>query len=123
MASLDILRGRRILVVEDEPLVSMMMEDVLCEAGCYVVGPAGTVEEAFELLDRASVQGAVLDIKLMNGTSRTIVAALAARGIPFVVVTGIDQKLVPADYDGAPVVEKVFAPHELIDAVADILSP
>lgn len=117
------LRGSRILVVEDEPLVSMMIEDALREAGGNVIGPAGTAKEALELLDKADIQCAVLDIKLMNGSSRSVAEALADRGIRFIVVTGIDEKQVPPEYSGAPVVQKVFAPHELVDAVANVLEP
>jgi DNA-binding NarL/FixJ family response regulator len=115
------LRGSHILVVEDEPLVSMMIEDVLVEAGGDVIGPAATAEEALKLLDRADVECAVLDIKLMNGSSRSVAEALAGRGIRFIVVTGIDEKQVPPEYNGAPVVQKVFAPRELVDAVANVL--
>jgi DNA-binding NarL/FixJ family response regulator len=115
------LRGRHIIVVEDEPLVSMMIEDVLVDAGGHMIGPAGTAEEALELLERSDVQCAVLDIKLVNDTSRSVAEALARRGIRFIVVTGIKEKDVPYEYNGAPVVQKVFAPHELVDAVADIL--
>jgi DNA-binding NarL/FixJ family response regulator len=99
----------------------MMIEDVLVEAGGHVIGPGGTAEEALELLERADVQCAVLDIKLVNDASRSVAEALARRGIRFIVVTGIKEKDVPHEYNGAPVVQKVFAPHELVDAVADIL--
>jgi DNA-binding NarL/FixJ family response regulator len=115
------LRGRHIIVVGDEPLVSMMIEDVVVDAGGHMIGPAGTAEEALELLERADVQCAVLDIKLVNDASRSVAEALARRGIRFIVVTGIKEKDVPHEYNGAPVVQKVFAPHELVDAVADIL--
>jgi len=116
------LRGRHILVVEDEPLVSMMIEDALVEAGGNVIGPAGTAEEALKLLERADVQCAVLDIKLMNGSSQPVAQVLAHRGIRFIVVTGIDESQVPPEYKGAPVVQKVFAAHELVGAVAGILT-
>jgi DNA-binding NarL/FixJ family response regulator len=116
------LRGSHILVVEDEPLVSMMIEDAIVEAGGNVIGPAATAEEALKLLDGADVECAVLDIKLMNGSSRAVVEALAGRGIRFIVVTGVAEKDVPPEYNGAPVVQKVFAARELVDAVADILN-
>jgi hypothetical protein len=56
----------------------------------------------------------------MDGTSLPVAEALKARAIPFLIVTGVDQKIIPAAYDGAPVLQKVFMPHELIDAVAAI---
>lgn len=58
------LNGCRILVVEDEPLVSMMIEDVLTTSGGGVVGPAPTAKEALELLEREAVDCAVLDVRL-----------------------------------------------------------
>jgi DNA-binding response OmpR family regulator len=116
------LQRSHIPVVEDEPIVSMMIEDALVEAGGNVIGPAGTAEEALELLDRADVHCAVLDIKLMNGSSRPVAQVLAHRGIRFIVVTGIDESQVPPEYKGAPVVQKVFAAHELVGAVAGILT-
>lgn len=115
------LRGSHIIVVEDEPLVSMMIEDALVEAGSNVIGPAGTAEEALQLLDRSAVDCAVLDIRLMNGSSQSVAEALLDRGVRFVVVTGVDEKQVPPVYGGAPVVQKVFAAHQLVDAVADVL--
>jgi CheY-like chemotaxis protein len=104
------LNGCRILVVEDEPLVSMMIEDVLTTSGGGVVGPALTAKEALELLEREAVHCAVLDVKLMEGSSLPVAEALNARAIPFLIVTGVDQKTVPIAYHGAPVLLKVFMP-------------
>lgn len=116
------LRGSHILVVEDEPLVSMMIEEMLVAAGGNVIGPAGTAEEALYLLDRADVHCAVLDIKLMNGSSRSVAEALADRSIRFIVMTAMDEKQVPPEYDkGAPVLQKAFAARQLVDAVASVL--
>ena len=114
------LNGCRILVVEDEPLVSMMIEDVLTTSGGGVVGPASMAKEALELLERENVHCAVLDVKLMAGSSLPVAEALKVRAIPFLIVTGVDQKTIPVAYHGAPVLQKVFMPHELIDAVASI---
>ena len=114
------LNGCRILVVEDEPLVAMMIEDILTTSGGGVVGPAPTAKQALELLEREAVHCAVLDVKLMDGSSFRVAEALKQRAIPFLIVTGVDQKTIPAAYLGAPVLQKVFMPHELIDAVATI---
>ena len=57
----------------------------------------------------------------MDGSSLPVAEALKARAIPFLIVTGVDQKTVPVAYHGAPVLPKVFMPHELIDAVAAIV--
>ena len=114
------LNGCRILVVEDEALVSMMIEDVLATSGGGVVGPTPTTKEALDLLEREDVHCAVLDVKLMDGSSFRVAEALKQRAIPFLIVTGVDDQTIPAAYLGAPVLRKVFMPHELIDAVATI---
>ena len=90
-------------------------------SGGGVVGPAPTAKEALELLEREAIHCAVLDVKLMDGSSLPVAEALKARAIPFLIVTGVDQKTVPVAYHGAPVLQKVFMPHELIDAVAAIV--
>lgn len=114
-----ILRGRRILVVEDEGMVFLMLQSLLTAAGCTVIGPAASTAKALALLEQEDVHCAVLDIKLAEGISVPVAEALAARGIPFVVATGYDA--IPAAYDGAPVLNKLFMADEVVDAIADIL--
>jgi DNA-binding response OmpR family regulator len=113
------LRGRRVLVVEGEAMVSLMLEDLLTEAGCVVIGPAATTVEALALIEHEDVHCAVLDVKLRDGMSVPVAEALAARGIRFVVATGYDA--IPPGYDGAPILRKLFMPDEVIEAIADIL--
>ena len=116
-----LLTGRRILIVEDEALVSLMLADVLESAGAVVVGPVSTVKAALDLLGAEAIDCAILDIKLGDGISVPVAEALAALGIRFVIATGSDT--VPAGYNGAPVLHKVFLPEEVIERMADILRP
>jgi DNA-binding response OmpR family regulator len=118
---MNLLTGRRILIVEDEALVSLMLADVLESAGAVVVGPVSTVKAALDLLGEEAIDCAVLDVKLEDGISVPVAEALAALGIRFVIATGSDT--VPAGYNGAPVLHKVFLPEEVIEAMADILRP
>ena len=118
-----LLRGRRVLVVEDEALVSIMLADLLAKSGCVVIGPAATAQSALNLIEQESIDCAVLDIKLVDGTSLPVAEALAARGIRFVLATGYNRAAIPPGYNGAPVIGKVFTPEELIYALADILRP
>ena len=116
-----LLRGRRVLVVEDEAMISLMLEDLLTEAGCVVIGPAGTTVEALAFIAKEDVHCAILDVKLTDGMSVHVAEALAARGIPFLVATGYDA--IPSGYNGARVLRKLFMPDEVVEAVADILRP
>ena len=117
-----ILRGRRILVVEDEAMVSMMIVDLLTQSGAMVIGPAGTTREALAFLGEEELHCAILDVKLADGMSVLVAEALAALGVPFVVATGYSGE-VPHEYNGAPVLRKVFTNEQLIEAIADILRP
>ena len=121
MTGVASLSGRRILVVEDEALVSLMLGDALESAGAVVIGPASTVRAALALLGEEAIDCAVLDVKLEDGISVPVAEALAALGIRFVIATGSDT--VPTGYNGAPVLHKVFLPEEVIEAVADVLRP
>ncbi len=82
------LAGRKVLVVEDEPLVAMMVEDMLIDLGCTVIGPAMQLSEGLRLAETAELDAAVLDINLNGGRSFPIADALEARGIPFLFATG-----------------------------------
>jgi DNA-binding response OmpR family regulator len=78
----------RILVVDDEPLISMLVENWLVELGCEVVGPAGTVEDGLTLAGDAPLDGAILDVNLGNDTCYSIANTLRARGVPLAFATG-----------------------------------
>ena len=82
------LAGRRILIVEDEALVAMLVEDALLDAGAEVIGPVATVAEALSLLDTASPDAAVLDLNLAGETSTPVADVLAAQGVQSISVLG-----------------------------------
>jgi CheY-like chemotaxis protein len=85
------LQGRRVLVVEDEVLVAMELESVLRKQGCTVLGPAATVERALALIGDEGPEAALLDLNLSGQSALPVAAALDARGIPFVVVSGYGE--------------------------------
>jgi DNA-binding NtrC family response regulator len=118
----EALRGRRVLVIEDEMLVAMEFESLLQRQGCAVLGPAPTVDRALALLDHDRPDAAILDLNL-NGESATAVAvALKTRGVPFVIVTGYGeaQSSEPA-LQGATRVDKPVNHHALVRALARVL--
>jgi CheY-like chemotaxis protein len=77
----------RILVVDDEPLISMLVEDWLVELGCEVVGPAHSVNEGLDLAEQP-LDGAILDVNLAGENCYSVASALQARGVPFAFATG-----------------------------------
>jgi CheY-like chemotaxis protein len=84
----DFLPVPRILVVDDEPLVSMLVENWLVELGCEVVGPARSVEQGLDFVGSAELDGAILDVNLGGNNSYALAEALKRRGVPFAFATG-----------------------------------
>src|SRR3712207_6042397 len=100
-----VLRHRRVLVVEDEALVAMTVEDELLEAGADVVGPHADLRDALrwvEALGPGGIDLAVLDANLGGVSSQPLAAALADRGIPFVLATGYGADAVEEGYRDPP---------------------
>jgi CheY-like chemotaxis protein len=88
-----LLAGRRVLVLEDEPLIAMLLVDMLETAGCEVVGPAHDAEQALKLVAEKSIDLAVLDVNLGSGTTSAPVADFLKKlGIPFIFATGYGEK-------------------------------
>jgi DNA-binding response OmpR family regulator len=111
MAKAD-LGGRRVLVVEDEPRISMLIRDTLEDLGCKVV-LASHLEHA-----RAKAASLQLDVVLLGASLNgqpgyPLAKELAARGVPFVLVTGYGDDRVPDEISGAPVLQKPFLRAEL----------
>jgi len=116
-----VLAGRRILVVEDEALVAMMIADTLADAGCTIVGPVATTRDALALLRAAPVDGATLDINLTHEEVLPVAEALDALRIRFVLVTGYDQENVLCRYRRWPMVQKPFTETALLRGLAQAL--
>ena len=111
------LTGRRILVVEDEALVAMLVEDALLDAGAIVIGPVATVAEALSLLQREKPDVAVLDLNLAGETSTPVADALVTMGVPFVVATGYGADGLPPGHVTVPVLAKPYDPDDLTTAL------
>jgi CheY-like chemotaxis protein len=113
------LLGLRILVVEDEVLLSMTFEDVLAELGCESVTVASTTDTAVALVEGHVFDAAVLDMNLNGLSSRPVADALAARGVPFVIATG-NRGDVSADLGARAVLRKPFKYSELANSLIDL---
>jgi DNA-binding NtrC family response regulator len=105
---------QRILVVEDQFVVSLTLAQILENQGFEVVGPAMSVSMARAILGQVGCDAAVLDVNLHNGTAEPLAVELAARGIPFVVLTGGALDELPNIFSIAPVLRKPLQPELLI---------
>lgn len=112
-----VLRGIRILVVEDVFLIASSIAELLQEAGAEVIGPAGELTEAIDLAQTAQIDGALLDIDLHGQTSFEVAAALNRRGIPFVFVTGYGDASIPDAWRQVPLLGKPFRRHDFLQTL------
>jgi CheY-like chemotaxis protein len=112
---------QRILIVEDEPLIAMMLEDFLDALDREVAGSADNVASALELIEQGGIDAAILDVNLRGGeVSWPIADALAEKGIPFVLATGGSGDSVAEQHRGRPVLSKPFtlaAVEKALDAL------
>lgn len=102
------LSGCRILLVEDEMLVSMLFEDVLTDLGCDIVGPAATRQKALTLATTERLDAALLDVNLGGEPVYPVADVLASRRIPFAFVTGYGQSSLDERYALVPTLSKPF---------------
>jgi PAS domain S-box-containing protein len=96
----------RVLLVEDEALVAMMIQETLAEFGFHVIGPVSTASEALASARDSRFDAAVLDINLGDGMVYSVAELLSKRGVPFVFVTGYDADSVDARFAGVPILQK-----------------
>jgi PAS domain S-box-containing protein len=111
------LAGKRVIIIEDEPLVAMDLESCLAAAGCEVVGSAGTVRDAKTLCAEAVCDAALIDVNLAGQPVDELAATLTKRNIPFAFVTGYGREALPQGFRDALVVGKPFDETALIATV------
>lgn len=116
------MAGKRILVVEDEMIVAMLIEDILSDAGATVVGPAARVSRALDLLGGGGVDAALLDVNLAGEMTTPVAEELRRLGIPFAFATGYGAAGVPEGFAGQPLLQKPFQEHDLNRVMAEVLA-
>ena len=107
------LAGKRVLIVEDEAMVAMEIETTLLEAGCTVLGPVATVEQARMLIAGAGFDAALLDGNLGGRHVDELADLLVSVGVPFAFVTGYGRESLPSSYRDWPMLAKPFGPAQL----------
>jgi DNA-binding response OmpR family regulator len=110
----------RVLIVEDEFLVAMLLEDLLSEMGHRVVACVAQVDEAAKLADEADIDFAILDINLGGVKSFPVAEILRRRGIPFMFATGYGTDGLAREYRNELTLQKPYEPRKLERAIAEI---
>ncbi|WP_376099165.1 response regulator [Roseomonas sp. CCTCC AB2023176] len=120
-------QGRRILVVEDEPMITFLLEDALMIAGAGTVVQAARVAEALSAIGTSMAEGgidaAVIDYTLADGkTALPVADRLAELGVPFVFATGLEPSEVnKGRHVDAPVITKPYDPEDVLACLARIM--
>jgi CheY-like chemotaxis protein len=101
------LQGVRVLVIEDEPLIVLLFEDMLSELGCEIVGPASSFNDASNLVrSQEDFDVAILDVKLGEQSVFPVATVLADRGVPIVFSTGIGPEGLPREWQNYSTIPK-----------------
>jgi len=109
--------GKRVLVVEDELMIRLLLQDMLADLGHTVAGEAGRIEEALALAKEGEFDVAILDVNLNGQLISPVVEALVERGLPFVFATGYGQRGVPEPFRKTPTLLKPFQLDALAQAI------
>jgi CheY-like chemotaxis protein len=117
------LAGRRVLLVEDEMIVAWLLEDMLAELGCVVLGPAARIDQAVSIINVEPLDAAVLDVNLNGQNSYPVADALVARGVPFAFSTGYAGGRLGEGYRSFAVLQKPYQSVELADTLQRLLEP
>jgi CheY-like chemotaxis protein len=102
------LAGHRVLLVEDETTLALLVEDMLQELGAEVAGLAASPVAAIELLGRTAPTLALLDVNLAGQRVYPVVEHLERRSIPFIFLTGYGREGIDAEWKRYPMLQKPF---------------
>jgi DNA-binding LytR/AlgR family response regulator len=108
------LAGLRILLAEDEGLIALELERILCDLGCEVIGPVASVDAVLENVQHGAFDGALLDINLRGRRIFEIIPVLQELGLRLIITSGYDDvTLFPAQFRAVPRIAKPFGEKEL----------
>jgi DNA-binding response OmpR family regulator len=117
----DALMGAAVLVIEDEMLITMLLEDILEELGCKVAGSAVNVRQAEDLVSTTAADAAILDVNLGGDPVFPIAERLLERGIPFVFASGYGSANLPDRWRAHPTLPKPFTAEQVTAALKTIM--
>ena len=108
-SSPDDIRGRRILIAEDEAMIALDLESFLQDLGCEIIGPVANVEDLVQQIETHRPDGALLDINLRGEQVFAVLPRLIEQGLPVIITSGYDDvTLIPQDFRALPRISKPF---------------
>ena len=107
----------RVLVVEDETLIAVMIEEAFVELGCEIVGPTGRLDRALQLANTGNFDAAILDVNIRGGKVYPVAEMLVARGVPFVFASGYGDWALPEALRDRPRLMKPFTMSALEEQI------
>jgi DNA-binding response OmpR family regulator len=119
----SVLAGKRVLIVEDEMLIALLIEDFLLDIGCSTVGPYGTVSKALEAAQTKKLDLAVLDVNLAGERVYPVAEVLSKRHIPFLFLSGYGDEAIPPGRTDWKVCGKPFKSEVLVQMLSSLLVP
>jgi CheY-like chemotaxis protein len=119
-ASCGIANGKRVLVVEDEPMIRLLLDDMLSDLGYSMAAEAGRLDEALAAANAGEFDLAILDVNLNGEPVTPVVEVLLRRGVPFVFVSGYARRGIPEEHSKIPLLQKPFQVDGLARALAAV---
>jgi CheY-like chemotaxis protein len=115
------LTGKRILVVEDSPVVAPFTADILDELGCAVVGPAPNMAAARELIEGETLDGALMDVHIRGERVFPLCDMLESRAVPFILTSGYADWQIPEKLEKRPRLQKPYTMEQVEKALVELL--
>jgi CheY-like chemotaxis protein len=112
--------GKRVLVVEDEPMIRLLLDDMLTDLGYSMAAEAGRLDDALAAAKQGEFDVAILDVNLNGQPITPVVDVLVARGVPFLFVSGYARRGIPEAHSRIPLLQKPFQTEGLARALAAV---
>ena len=115
------LARRKVLILEDEPIIGFALEDMLLDLGCSAVAVASRLDQAREFIEAGEVDAAILDVNIHGQRSYSIADLLAERRLPYIFASGYGDNEHPRSHRYVPTVTKPYSSHDIEAALQSVL--
>ena len=120
--AMSVFAGRRILLVEDSPVVAPFTADLVAELGCTVIGPAPNIASARSLIDAERLDAALLDVHIRGERVFPMCELLDRKGVPFALTSGYADWQVPAKWSDRPRLQKPYKIEDVEAVLSEMLA-